>query len=260
MKLMLLSDLHLEGDPSYRPPFCENEKSTVLILAGDICELYREKIIKSFLMDMCDRFQHVIYVAGNHEFYNGHLTISKNKFKKWAEASLLNLHFLDNSVVSISGYTFIGCTLWTDYNNGNPIDMLTVQNKLNDYTKIRYSNYTKIKPMVLFKEHIDSKNFIIDSLKNNTNCIVITHHAPSSMSVSEEYKGNSLNSGYFSDLSELIWDYKPLLWCHGHMHSSFDYMLHDTRVVCNPKGYTISRKTGTYYENENYEENKLISL
>ena len=27
------------------------------------------------------------------------------------------------------------------------------------------------------------------------------------------------------------------LWVHGHTHTSFDYVLLGTRVVCNPRGY-----------------------
>ena len=27
-------------------------------------------------------------------------------------------------------------------------------------------------------------------------------------------------------------------WIHGHMHSNVDYMIGDTRVVCNPRGYS----------------------
>ena len=29
----------------------------------------------------------------------------------------------------------------------------------------------------------------------------------------------------------------PRLWIHGHTHGSKDYMLGDTRVICNPGGY-----------------------
>ena len=29
----------------------------------------------------------------------------------------------------------------------------------------------------------------------------------------------------------------PKLWIHGHMHNRSDYMIGDTRIVCNPRGY-----------------------
>ena len=27
------------------------------------------------------------------------------------------------------------------------------------------------------------------------------------------------------------------LWTHGHTHEDFDYMVGETRIVCNPRGY-----------------------
>ena len=27
------------------------------------------------------------------------------------------------------------------------------------------------------------------------------------------------------------------LWCHGHIHQSKDYMIGNTRIICNPRGY-----------------------
>jgi hypothetical protein len=27
------------------------------------------------------------------------------------------------------------------------------------------------------------------------------------------------------------------LWTHGHTHHKFDYMIGETRIVCNPRGY-----------------------
>ena len=29
------------------------------------------------------------------------------------------------------------------------------------------------------------------------------------------------------------------LWIHGHVHNNFDYMIGDTRVICNPRGYEM---------------------
>jgi Icc-related predicted phosphoesterase len=68
--------------------------------------------------------------------------------------------------------------------------------------------------------------------------IVVTHMAPSFLSVHEKYKNDmNINGSYASDLSELILDTKPELWFHGHMHDSFDYTIGNTRILCNPRGY-----------------------
>jgi hypothetical protein len=47
-----------------------------------------------------------------------------------------------------------------------------------------------------------------------------------------------MNGGYSSELSEFILDHPQIkLWTHGHTHEPFDYMIGDTRIVCNPRGY-----------------------
>jgi Icc-related predicted phosphoesterase len=69
--------------------------------------------------------------------------------------------------------------------------------------------------------------------------VVVGHHAPSSQSVAEWYKGDTLMNGAFrSELDEFIMD-RPQIryWLHGHMHNNSNYWIGETRVVCNPRGY-----------------------
>ena len=48
----------------------------------------------------------------------------------------------------------------------------------------------------------------------------------------------TLNGGYMTELSEFILDNPEIkLWTHGHTHSSHDYQIGNTRIVCNPRGY-----------------------
>jgi len=65
------------------------------------------------------------------------------------------------------------------------------------------------------------------------------HHSPSKLSTHPKYQNEYLmNGGYSSDLSEFILDHPEIkLWTHGHTHDPFDYMVGETRVVCNPRGY-----------------------
>jgi hypothetical protein len=47
-----------------------------------------------------------------------------------------------------------------------------------------------------------------------------------------------MNGGYSSDMDEFIADHPQIrLWTHGHTHHVFDYVVGETRVVCNPRGY-----------------------
>jgi hypothetical protein len=68
--------------------------------------------------------------------------------------------------------------------------------------------------------------------------------------VHERYVGDTImNGGFYSDLSEFILDHpKIVLWTHGHMHDSFDYMIGGTRVVCNPRGYIGQERRATEFK------------
>jgi hypothetical protein len=47
-----------------------------------------------------------------------------------------------------------------------------------------------------------------------------------------------MNGGYSSDLSQFILDNPQIkLWTHGHTHETFDYVIGETRIFCNPRGY-----------------------
>lgn len=238
MELRKISDIHLESNRGFRPKEMEGESAQVLILAGDICEFQKTTILDPFIEEMSHRFKKTIYVPGNHEYYGGHIPNSLNKARE-RYSKFSNVHILDDEYIDIDDVRFIGATLWTDMNRNNPLAMFEAGQYMNDYKKIRVSNYRKIKPIETVGMHAKSIMFIKNSLENSTfKNVVVTHHAPSWLSIDERYRGDSLNPAYVSDQSELIYQHSPELWFHGHVHSTFDYMLYDTRVICNPKGYS----------------------
>ena len=63
----------------------------------------------------------------------------------------------------------------------------------------------------------------------------MTHFAPHPKSIAPLYQGHPANPGFIVDLDRLMG--KAELWIHGHTHTAFDYHMHGTRVVCNPRGY-----------------------
>ena len=67
--------------------------------------------------------------------------------------------------------------------------------------------------------------------------VVVTHFAPSRLSIHPRFEGSPINACFVSDLADRIARWQPALWLHGHTHDSFDYRLGATRVVCNPRGY-----------------------
>ena len=85
--------------------------------------------------------------------------------------------------------------------------------------------------------------------------VVITHMAPSMLSVEEQYADNLGSPAFASRLDALV--AQADLWVHGHMHTSLDYRIDACRVVCNPCGY--KRPDGTP-ENERYDSACIVDL
>jgi len=260
MKLALASDLHLEfGDIELK----NTEMADVLVLSGDILvaqylhEHTPESIAQSqqplskkqraartfrdFLARCSAEFPHIVYVAGNHEFYDGGFYKSIDHLR--SECSQYgNVHFLENDQVQIGDVTFIGGTLWADLNRGDPVTVHTVQKSLNDFKVIRNDqrDYAKLSPADTVARHKATVKYIRDevSKKRREKFVVVGHHAPTKRSRHPAYDDYAINGAYNSDLSEFILDHPQiLLWTCGHIHHRHRYYIGATLVCCNPRGY-----------------------
>jgi Icc-related predicted phosphoesterase len=66
------------------------------------------------------------------------------------------------------------------------------------------------------------------------------------MSVAKRYANDPLNPAFASSLDDIIENYQPVLWIHGHTHERCDYELFGTRVVCNPRGYPGEKRGSAF--------------
>jgi len=71
----------------------------------------------------------------------------------------------------------------------------------------------------------------------NENDVVVTHYLPSQRSVSVAWRGSVINPFFVCDMDRFIQVVQPKLWLHGHTHTSCNYEIGKTRIVCNPFGY-----------------------
>ena len=182
----------------------------------------------------------VIYILGNHEYYKGSYPKTLNKIKSAAENT--NIRVLEDSFLDIGDIRFHGCTLWTDFALfGNSVEAgMYCQPKTNDYKMIkRDPSYSKMRTVDTFKIHQFSKHWLNESLENSTKekNIVVTHHAPSLLSVPDNFKNDLLTSAYASNLDDFITKHQPDFWFHGHIHTPCRYSIGKTKVICNPHGY-----------------------
>mgnify|MGYP001290730284 CR=1 FL=1 len=284
MKIAVCSDVHLE----FGPLTLENPGGVdVLILSGDILverdldpwneqqvesgfDRKRSTMYHTFFQECSAAFPHVIYVAGNHEHYHGDfkytLTELKNKFKY-----LENVHVLDKEVFKYKDVTFVGGTLWTDMNNQDEYTLYHMKNMMNDFRCVKNSlREVKFKinegesvrfgsrpstfcPEDAVEEHkkmLDYLKVVLVGAKDDEKFVVVGHHAPSRLSTHPRYQHDGImNGGYSSSLDDFIVDHPKIkLWTHGHTHEDFDYMIGETRVVCNPRGYIGHEQRASYFE------------
>ena len=227
----------------------------------------RSNRIVDFFKRCSFQFPHVIYVLGNHEHYHGDFAKTYSKIKSMlGYNSLDNVYLLEREIKVIDDVTFIGGTLWTDMNNGDQLTMYHMRGMMNDFRCVENSNRVvnyktyeqingvdnrekpifktrtaKFSPEDAFEEHVKTKSYIqqIVEGKFDQKFVVVGHHAPSRLSTHPRYAHETImNGGYSSNLDEFIEDHPQIrLWTHGHTHEDFDYVIGETRVVCNPRGY-----------------------
>ena len=225
MKLHCFSDLHLEFGPLQRP----RAEADVVIAAGDIgVGLEGIRWLAGF-------DKPVIYVLGNHEYWGRDYTDFIDEV--WRESGNGNTHLLENESVVIDGVRFVGCSLWADYANGDQQVMEAAFHGMNDFRHIT-DNGGPLRPRRLLETHRQSVQWLWHVLAepHDGPTVVVTHHAPSMKSW---HRGplDGYMYCYCTDLEGLIHRAAPKLWVHGHTHSTRDYHVGPTRVVCNPRGY-----------------------
>ena len=250
MKIHYLSDLHLEFGKmpkSYQAP----AGTDVVVLAGDIGVglMGIEWALKTFEVP-------IVYVAGNHEFY-GQRTMQAflREARAKAEASD-RLHFLENESVWIDGVTFAGATLWTDYaavpGMNQDFVLRRVQETMTDFRAITVETRSagqvyrsrkrqpRFTPRMAIARHHESLAFLdqeVEDLMPGEKLVVVTHHAPSPQSLPYHQAHSAIDAAYVSNLELFVNDSGAALWIHGHLHNAVDYMIGDTRVLANCRGY-----------------------
>lgn len=261
MRFYPASDIHNEFSV-FNFPELERESETTLVLAGDIFVAEEKNSARKFLNDVSRRFDEVILVAGNHEYYNGSLLRVPAKIEALSH-EYNNVHFLHRRSVKLGGVWFVGATLWTDFKNGDPFAKLEA-GILKDYKKIRTGLRADSKGQLAYARKVTTNDISFENYKDREfiakelqrlkgeKVVVVTHHAPHLLSGEAFYRANKMTAldyaYYNTGLDDLILDYGPAFWIHGHTHYKADYTIGDTRVICNPRGYNELDSNG--YQNE----------
>lgn len=256
MKLLVLSDLHTEHHPFELPSGLDFD---VAILAGDIGSP-GSGAPQRFRSAMGLPSKPIVWIAGNHEYYERELR-HEAKLMRTAATSH-DIHFLEGDTVVIDGVRFLGCTLWTDFKLRIALPALPDEPEMlvsnwergmhesgryvADYSAIRIERnrwgggpvQERLHPMDTLKMHRRQRRWLLEQLSKPFvgPTVVVTHHAPHRNSLAPKFAREWLSTAFVSELPPAFFEV-PVLWVHGHTHTSFDYRVGNCRVLCNPRGY-----------------------
>ncbi len=254
MRLQIFSDIHTDHHRDEGTGFCGGLDASgvdVLIIAGDFVPWTQFSAADTLFEILAAKYPRILYVPGNHEYWGISPDIAVAKWGK-LESTHPNVSVLDNAGVEIEGKRFIGGTMWFS----EPAKHL--KRRWSDYRCIKNFEKPAEGPRTSDDPWVYKNNQNFESLVRTT-CeqgdVVISHHLPSYQSVAPKYHGDPTNHFYVHDMETHIETLKPALWVHGHSHHAFDYVLGDTRIVCNPGGYPSE-----YHTHAAYQEKLIIEV
>ncbi|CAG4928327.1 metallophosphoesterase [Paraburkholderia saeva] len=278
MKIRVLSDLHLESD---EPEVIPHANADLVVLAGDI---HNHALGLRWAAETFDGAVPVVYVPGNHEYYDGEFGALESAMQDAAHA-LDNVHFLNNAtLVDPEGrWRVLGTTLWTDFtlygasDEARATSIAAAERVMLDFRGLIQLTWPHaadagrdeessiaegprdFTPADSLALHKSARAWLEAELAKPFagKTIVVTHHAPHRLSLSARYADDLVSAGFVNDLPELVRT-PAALWIHGHTHTAFDYTVNGTRVVCNPRGY-IDRRTRKL-ENPDFAWDKVVEI
>ncbi|MEO7851093.1 MAG: metallophosphoesterase [Rubrivivax sp.] len=255
MKLLVLSDLHLEFADFELPA---DVRFDVALLAGDIVSP-GSKVADWVRRDgAMQQARAVLHVSGNHEFYDTTLQDELSRLREPLVALAgPALHFLHCDSRVVDGVRFLGCTLWTDFSlridtlegprSDVPRGMKAAGAAMADYRAIDFRDpaapvtsacWRKLTAEDTLTFHHHQRAWLEAALAQPFDgpTVVITHHGPHRNSLAPRFADDWVSTAFISELPAHFFE-RPVLWVHGHTHTSFDYRVGNCRVLCNPRGY-----------------------
>lgn len=252
MRLRVLSDLHIrDHGPPDLPRGAADPPADVILLAGDVHRGHKS------IQWMRDAFPErpVVCVAGNHEHYDGYLDATLHSLRQTADAPPNPVsedpvpngaYFLERDEMIVGDLRILGCTFWTGFElfeGRRASAMRACRANVDDFQRIHLLRARRpLRPRDTARYHQTSIQWLRECLaepppSSVRATVVLTHHAPSPRSVDPRYANSLTSAAFVARRTRLVEASGAALWIHGHVHTSFDYRLGDTRVLANPRGH-----------------------
>lgn len=254
MRFQYISDIHLEiwpvADPSN--PKCRDFYQTILkpeadylILAGDICSKTCGDRLEPFLAYCSENWRHVIYVAGNHEYYT--IAMHMEGVDEWLNSlceKFPNVHYLQCNELNLNDkYVVLGCTLWSEI---DPLVPMATLKQMNDFRRILVQPGQIMTPESYNCLHAEHSKWLIEAVKKNLKkdktVIVVTHHLPTYLLIPPQFAKDPLNCCFASEVARKM-ELGPHAWFYGHTHTSAMHHYNGTIYYINALGYPGEKKT-----------------
>lgn len=259
MKFALYSDLHREIVRSpFEPPELDVD---VVILAGDISSHTNGLKWAADTFPKWRSQPKVVYVTGNHEYYDAHLGLLAEMRKPvWKEKGVF---FLEQDVLDLPGVRILGCTLWSGFDlhgsESAEVAMVAARQNINDYWMIYAREGQRLEPHDTRALHKESVSWLEAELAKPFlgKTVVVTHFAPHRGCVAAQHQNSELSPYFVTDLSWLMKKHQIDLWCHGHTHTNNDFIAENgCRVVSNQRGYPREFEARSLF----FDEHKALSI
>jgi len=259
MKIQLLSDLHLETDPTFVAQPLPG--ADLLVLAGDIgsyrqgSRLERDDFGLGAYSPRHGWPTPVLYVPGNHEYDNVDFDETHARLRALCEA--LDIQWLERETRVIDGVRFVGTTLWADFDA-----LAAPHDPLGEVLKKRAKAF-RAADFYLEKAEMRRHGapFMAEQMREQSlacqqwldaalrtpfagKTVAVTHFAPTLASADPRYGVTPGTAGFCNALDALL----PLadVWIHGHLHCAQDYVKDGCRVIANPLGYAKKGEQADY--------------
>jgi hypothetical protein len=265
VKIQLLSDLHLEVHPHFRPQPAPG--ADLLVLAGDIGSYQSGSQLAGDDFGL-ERFSPkmgwpvpVLFVPGNHEYDNLDFDAAHTRLRE--TCARLGITWLEREVLTMGNIRFIGTTLWTDFDAlvtpedwaaASPARLLKKREKAfraaNFYLQ-KTGTTRRGEPLLAegWREqaeicHAWLRQALATPFDGTT--VVVTHFAPSLRSADPRYGITPGTAGFCNSMDELL--PQAQWWFHGHLHCQHDYVASGCRVVANTLGYAAKGEQAGFRE------------
>jgi Icc-related predicted phosphoesterase len=239
--IYFVSDLHLEFNISEKKLLESFPKADIIVLAGDVCTVYKDEGKKylNFLKKCKELYKHVVFIAGNHEYYgckydrNGVIQILKNI------ASASDCIFLHRESKMIDNFLFIGATLWSRISDNAVYS-------ISDFRNGVFRNKDEY-----IKEFIFDYNYLKEELEKKVEYtkVVITHHLPTIHLIHKRFLNSLVNTAFYTERLNTFNLDNVKYWVCGHTHEYAKMVKDKTTLIVNPIGYPgENRVTRISYE------------